>query len=78
MTRPQKADISNIFSTETKPKTASKVAAGDKKKQTIFHMPEMAKKQFDHLSIEIGKTKQALMAEAINDLFIKHGKPPIA
>ncbi len=44
----------------------------------IFHMPETAKKQFDHLAIEIGKTKQALMAEAVNDLFVKYGKPPIA
>ncbi len=78
MPKPQKANIANIFSNEpvVKPKVLD--PAEKAKKQMIFHMPETAKKQFDHLAIEIGKTKQALMAEAVNDLFVKYGKPPIA
>ena len=47
-------------------------------KQTIFHMPAAAKKQFDILAAELETTKQALMAEAMNDLFLKYKKPPIA
>lgn len=78
MSKPQKANIANIFNSEPAAKPALKTVAGDKKKQTIFHMPETAKKQFDHMAIELGKTKQLLMAEAINDLFLKYGKPPIA
>ncbi|MDD2465282.1 MAG: hypothetical protein PHI97_14900 [Desulfobulbus sp.] len=48
------------------------------KKQTIFHMPEAAKKQLAILAIESETTQQALISEALNDLFKKHGKPPIA
>ena len=78
MSRPQKADIANIFNSEPIKKPSRMDHGGDKKKQTIFHMPETAKKQFDHLGVELGRTKQALMAEAINDLFLKYNKPPIA
>ena len=48
------------------------------KKQTIFHMPESAKKQLAILAIECEQTQQALLSEALNDLFKKYGKPPIA
>lgn len=48
------------------------------KKQTIFHMPEAAKKQLAILAIEIETTQQALLSEALNDLFAKHGKERIA
>ena len=39
---------------------------------------EPAYKQFTVLAAERGVQKQALLREALNDLFIKHGKPPIA
>lgn len=48
------------------------------KKQTIFHMPESAKKQLAILAIETEQTQQALLSEALNDLFKKYGKPQIA
>ena len=48
------------------------------KKQTIFHMPEAAKKQLAILAIETEQTQQALLSEALNDLFKKYGKPQIA
>lgn len=75
MISPQKPNISNIFNNEP---TKEKDLTDTKKKQIIFQLPEKAKKRFDHLAVEIGKTKQSLMAEAINDLFLKYGKPPIA
>ena len=34
--------------------------------------------QFRQLGLEAGKTNETLLIEAINDLFIKYGKPPIA
>ena len=36
------------------------------------------KKQFDMLSVEVDKNKTELLTEAINDLFKKHNKPPVA
>jgi hypothetical protein len=35
-------------------------------------------RQFGVLAAELGLDKQALLREALNDLFKKHGKPPIA
>jgi hypothetical protein len=78
MGKPQKADIGNIFVSEPTAQPSQKANPRDGKKQTVFNMPETAKKQFDHLGIELGKTKQALMAEAVNLLFQKYGKSPIA
>jgi hypothetical protein len=37
-----------------------------------------AYRQFGVLSAELGLAKQDLLREALNDLFRKHGKPPIA
>ena len=34
--------------------------------------------QFRHLALELDKKGEALLIEAINDLFTKYGKPPIA
>jgi hypothetical protein len=41
------------------------------------HVPEEAKRQFDMLAGELGKKKEALHAEALNDLFAKYGKPEL-
>jgi hypothetical protein len=35
-------------------------------------------RQFGVLAAELGVNKQDLLREALNDLFTKHGKPPIA
>lgn len=48
------------------------------RKSTIFQVPEAAKKQLAILAIEADKTQQALLSEALNDLFKKYGKPQIA
>ena len=48
------------------------------RKATLFQVPEAAKKQLAILAIEEDKTQQALLSEALNDLFSKYGKQPIA
>jgi hypothetical protein len=35
-------------------------------------------KQFTTLAAELGLQRQDLLREALNDVFVKHGKPPIA
>jgi hypothetical protein len=42
----------------------------------MFEPP--AYRQFGVLAAELGKDKRELLREALNDLFTKHGKPPIA
>jgi len=48
------------------------------KRAVPFWMPEAAKRQLDLMVVEQDTTKQAVLTEAINDLFKKYGKPPIA
>lgn len=48
------------------------------KRATLFHIPAAAKKQLAKLAIDTDTTQQALLSEALNDLFKKHGKPAIA
>jgi hypothetical protein len=58
-------------------KTASTGARAGKK-AIPFWVPAAAKKQLDYLTLEEETTQQALLTEALNDLFKKYGKPPIA
>src|SRR4051794_3507762 len=48
------------------------------KKAVPFWMPEPAKRQLDIMTIEQDTTIQALLTEAVNGLFTKYQKPPIA
>jgi hypothetical protein len=59
---------------------ASGKGAGSRagKKPLPFWTPEAAKKQLDFMVVEMDTTAQALITEALNDLFKKYGKPPIA
>jgi hypothetical protein len=41
-------------------------------------VPEVAKRQFDHLAIDSGNTNQGLLLEALNLLFRHYGKPLVA
>jgi hypothetical protein len=43
-----------------------------------FHVSEAAQRQFKVLAAEQGKTVQALLQEAVNDLFRKYDKGAIA
>lgn len=48
------------------------------KKAVSGHFDPEASRQLKQLAIETDSTVQTLLAEALNDLFTKHGKPPIA
>lgn len=47
-------------------------------RQIAAHFPEEVAWQLRELAVERRTTIQALMAEALNDLFQKHGRPEIA
>ena len=47
-------------------------------KQVAAHFPEDVAWQLRALAVERKTTVQNLMAEALNDLFAKHGKPEVA
>lgn len=48
------------------------------KRAQLFQLSEAAKKQFAILAIEQDTTQQALLVEAVNDLFRRYNKQPIA
>jgi len=81
MPKPKRQELSKMF--ETVPPDlapATKEPRPDRvgKRATLFQLPAAAKKQLAILAIEQETTQQALLVEALNILFAKHGKPPIA
>ena len=48
------------------------------KKIISGHFDPAVSKQFRAIGLETDRTGQDLLAEALNDLFVKHGKSPIA
>jgi len=42
----------------------------------LFEAPTY--RQFTTLAAELGLQRQDMLREALNDVFVKHGKPPIA
>jgi hypothetical protein len=57
-------------------RTTAKTRMGTK--QIAAHFPEDVAWQLRGLAVERKTTVQNLMAEALNDLFAKHGKPEVA
>jgi hypothetical protein len=49
----------------------------EEKAVVLFNMPKVSE-QLKVMAAEGGTTVQALLTDAINDLFKKHGRPPIA
>jgi uroporphyrinogen-III synthase len=64
--------------------TASVLSIGSRapsrigKKTVAAHFDPAVSKQLKQLGLERDTSTQALLREAINDLFAKYGKPPIA
>lgn len=48
------------------------------KKKVTAPLTPAAHKQLRQLALELDLTTESLMLEAIRDLFLKHGRPPIA
>jgi len=84
MTKAKRQSLGNVFATVPEDKatkvtkTTEKAENGGGRKAKLFQLPESAKKQLAILAIEAEKTQQALLTEALNDLFKKYGKPQIA
>jgi hypothetical protein len=54
-------------------------ASGDQQRRgQTLRLPVAAWRQLKYLSIDRGKPAHDLLVEAVNDLFVKYGKPPIA
>jgi hypothetical protein len=74
----------SLFKTKTDEPVVSRPAATEQKKPKrgkhlisgLFEEPTY--RQFTTLAAELGLQRQGLLREALNDIFVKHGKPPIA
>jgi hypothetical protein len=60
------------------PSKATVAATREGKTALPFWVPVSARQQLRMLAAEYDTTMQALLTEALNDLFVKQGKPPIA
>lgn len=81
MSKVKRQQLGKMFETVPQEKTVhSSERRPDRagRKATLFQIPEAAKKQLAILAIENDTTQQALLTDALNMLFSKHGKPPIA
>ena len=66
------------LSTSTPPKNKHHRPSRRSTKMIGAHFPREVSTALNILSAEQDTTNQALLAEALNDLFSKYGKPPIA
>jgi Zn-dependent protease with chaperone function len=81
MSKVKRQQLGKMFETipqETAEHSQERRADRTGRKATLFQIPEAAKKQLAILAIENDTTQQALLTDALNMLFSKHGKPPIA
>ena len=58
--------------------SAAKEQGGERRRGQTLRLPETAWKQLKMLAVDRGVPAHDLLIEAVNDLFQKHGKPPIA
>lgn len=65
-----------ITPTSTPPETGTD--GSEKRKGQTLRLTPGAWKQLKHLATDLGKPAHDLLLEAVNDLFTKYGKPPIA
>lgn len=80
-----KIKTGSLFKTKEEEPVAPRpeTTGGQKKPKRGKHLisglfEEPAYRQFTTLAAELGLQRQGLLREALNDIFVKHGKPPIA
>jgi hypothetical protein len=81
MTKPKRKELTGMFQNvppDEPIRGKDKRPDREGKSTTIFQVPEPAKRQLAYLAIDESRTQQSLLIEALNDLFSKYGKPPIA
>lgn len=78
------AEIPPVVSTENQPATeegshqSTRTPARRGKKMIAAYFDPAVSRQLKQVGLERDLSNQALIREALNDLFEKHGKPPIA
>lgn len=72
------APPSSTAATATVTSIGSRVPSRVGKKTVAAHFDPAVSRQLKQLGLDLDTSTQALLREAINDLFTKHGKPPIA
>ncbi len=77
MTALKQGKIGDVFSVQ-KTRKVQEVREAKGITKFTFDLAAPAKEQLDYMSIELKKTRKDLLAEALNDLFQKYGKPTIA
>lgn len=80
MSQPHKKDFGAIFDTKGAPQQKKVVTGGKTKglKATLFRLNPTAHKQLSLMAVEEDSSIQALLVEALNDLFRKYKRQPIA
>ena len=78
--KPQKKSFKDLLgpTPQPQPEQATAGSGDDSVRQVNLRLNPTAKKQLDMMAVEMDTTRQALIEEAINDFFRKHGRPPIA
>lgn len=72
------AAVAKMQEPSAPPPRAKARAVGGETKQILTRIPPEAHRQLKYIAFDEGTEIQALMVEALNDLFVKRGKPPIA
>jgi hypothetical protein len=60
------------------PPSAAPVVAGGETRTLTLRLPPIVHDQLREMAFTARKSQHSLLMEALNDLFQKHGKPPIA
>lgn len=75
------ASVSAAMRNATTPPASTSPAAAaidNAPKVMVVYLSAPASKQLAHLAVDLGKTKTAIVREALNMFFVKHGKLEIA
>lgn len=80
MAKSKKNNLANaLLQNRTSEKPAIKSQPEGEAVQVLFRVDSAAKRQLEFLKIELGeKSLQAMLTDALNDYFQKHGKDRIA
>lgn len=76
--KPESSDETREESKAPAPGTVPQPPSRQGKKAITGHFDPVVSRQLKHLALERDTTVQALLAEALNALFEKYGKKPIA
>jgi hypothetical protein len=80
----KKLSLANVTLGKEKPVTpmvpaiAPEPAQPEKRKGQTLRLTPGAWRQLKHLATDLDKSAHDLLIEAVNDVFTKYGKPPIA